>query len=163
MDITIGRLSFFRRDSGTGLSQKIISPAGEINNMKYSDLYMFEKENLLEQPFNWLYFIKNEWLYTNRDKIFNYSFDNAPEFQQFVEQMRFPTMNKVKMLKKERNHLLTSLDISVENIYKIILVGNYPGYYHDCDFMSKEFQPHPLKYRFIKFENGKKGAEYILK
>ena len=115
---------------------KLIEPVSA-DNKEYSDLYVLERENLFDVPFNWIYVINEDWLRENRTGVFNYSHSNSAEFMEFIKKMNFPVMEKNGMNGKERNHLLTKHGIPFSSVDKVIVLRNYPGYFRAVSDMRK--------------------------
>jgi hypothetical protein len=146
-----------------------IKPIFDLKGVNFSSLYLFKKEHLDRFQFNWIYFINENWLRNNKDKIFNNSYDNDPEFEEFVKSVNFPFIEKSAMI-KEPNHLITQLDIPFENIDRLIVRRNYEcyGYMHTVNHVRK-YVPHikeqPLIIDVVSRSNRSipKGIEFILR
>lgn len=122
------------------INKSLLEPIVQ-GSVNVSSLYYFDKDKFSDLPFNWLYFINENWLKSNKEHIFNYSYNNNQEFQEFVDEVGFPTINKVKFLKKEKNHLITSLNIPFEYVDKIMILRNYPEYFHTINYVRKFMNP----------------------
>lgn len=160
--------------SNNYVGEKNISPTSikplQSVYFSYSSLYLFNEEKILDVLFNWLYFVNESWLRRNKDDVFNYSFDNSPEFNSFVESAGFKDMDKIKLVNKEKNHLITTVDIPFSYIDSLMILRTCPGFHRACTYVRKELKPLDEIKLFKK--NGfrshtdseiPKGIEFILK
>jgi hypothetical protein len=147
--------------------KRLIEPVSA-EGKEYSDLYMLERDKLLTLPFNWIYVINEQWLKDNKNQIFNNSYDNSPEFQEFVDNINFQVIEDFATNTKERNHLLTKIGIPFTSIDKVIVMRNYDGHFRAEHRMQDLYKNAERINHFKEFGSPAdrrmpKAIEYILK
>jgi hypothetical protein len=81
-----------------------------------------------------MYSVNQNWLLENKDNIFNYSYDNSQDFDDFITRMQFPTLEDKLLNKKEKNQLITKLTLPIESIDKIY-VYRYSGHFRAINYL----------------------------